>query len=69
MSDRVSYVLCSVEFMVEKIQSFITSGILKGHYDRIWVNPDCGLKTREWPQVLPSLKNMVEAAAKARASL
>lgn len=31
-------------------------------YDRIWINPDCGLKTREWHQVIPSLRNMVEAA-------
>jgi 5-methyltetrahydropteroyltriglutamate--homocysteine methyltransferase len=29
---------------------------------QIWVNPDCGLKTRGWAEVKPSLKNMVEAA-------
>lgn len=29
---------------------------------QIWVNPDCGLKTRKWEEVKPSLKNMVEAA-------
>jgi len=28
----------------------------------IWVNPDCGLKTRGWEETIPSLKNMVEAA-------
>ncbi|MCS7307681.1 MAG: 5-methyltetrahydropteroyltriglutamate--homocysteine methyltransferase, partial [Aquificaceae bacterium] len=28
----------------------------------LWVNPDCGLKTRKWEEVIPSLKNMVEAA-------
>ncbi|AWB10690.1 methionine synthase (B12-independent) [Thermodesulfobium acidiphilum] len=28
----------------------------------IWVNPDCGLKTRNWEETIPSLKNMVEAA-------
>ncbi len=27
-----------------------------------WINPDCGLKTRKWEEVIPSLKNMVEAA-------
>lgn len=37
--------------------------------DQIWVNPDCGLKTRRWEEVLPALKNMVEAAARARASM
>lgn len=30
--------------------------------ERLWVNPDCGLKTRQWSEVLPALKNMVEAA-------
>jgi len=29
---------------------------------QVWVNPDCGLKTRKWEEVKPSLKNMVEAA-------
>ncbi len=29
---------------------------------KLWVNPDCGLKTRRWEEVLPALKNMVEAA-------
>ncbi len=28
----------------------------------IWVNPDCGLKTRGWEEVVPALKNMVDAA-------
>ncbi|HEY1602279.1 MAG TPA: 5-methyltetrahydropteroyltriglutamate--homocysteine S-methyltransferase [Pirellulales bacterium] len=30
--------------------------------ERLWVNPDCGLKTRGWPEVLESLRNMVDAA-------
>lgn len=34
---------------------------------RIWVNPDCGLKTRRWEEVRPALKNMVEAAHELRA--
>jgi 5-methyltetrahydropteroyltriglutamate--homocysteine methyltransferase len=29
---------------------------------RLWVNPDCGLKTRNWEEVIPALKNMVAAA-------
>jgi 5-methyltetrahydropteroyltriglutamate--homocysteine methyltransferase len=33
---------------------------------QIWVNPDCGLKTRGWEETLPSLRNMVEAARKLR---
>jgi 5-methyltetrahydropteroyltriglutamate--homocysteine methyltransferase len=30
--------------------------------ERLWVNPDCGLKTRGWEEVIPALRNMVEAA-------
>ncbi|GJL85836.1 MAG: 5-methyltetrahydropteroyltriglutamate--homocysteine methyltransferase [Micavibrio sp.] len=30
--------------------------------DLLWVNPDCGLKTRGWAEVEPALRNMVEAA-------
>jgi len=33
---------------------------------RLWVNPDCGLKTRNWDEVLPALKNMVAAARRLR---
>jgi 5-methyltetrahydropteroyltriglutamate--homocysteine methyltransferase len=29
---------------------------------RLWVNPDCGLKTRRWAEVIPALRNMVSAA-------
>jgi 5-methyltetrahydropteroyltriglutamate--homocysteine methyltransferase len=36
---------------------------------RLWVNPDCGLKTRGWPEVEAALANMVEAARQARAQL
>jgi 5-methyltetrahydropteroyltriglutamate--homocysteine methyltransferase len=34
----------------------------------LWVNPDCGLKTRGWEEVKPSLIHMVEAAKKLRAT-
>lgn len=36
--------------------------------ERLWVNPDCGLKTRQWNEVIPSLTNMVKAAKALRAS-
>jgi 5-methyltetrahydropteroyltriglutamate--homocysteine methyltransferase len=35
--------------------------------ERLWVNPDCGLKTRQWAEVLPALTNMVAAAKTLRA--
>jgi len=34
---------------------------------QIWVNPDCGLKTRGWDETLPALRNMVQAARELRA--
>ncbi len=37
--------------------------------EQIWINPDCGLKTRKWDEVLPALKNMVEAARKMRENI
>ena len=30
--------------------------------DMLWVNPDCGLKTRSWPEIHAALRNIVEAA-------
>jgi 5-methyltetrahydropteroyltriglutamate--homocysteine methyltransferase len=35
--------------------------------DRLWVNPDCGLKTRRWEEVRPALAAMVAAARRLRA--
>jgi 5-methyltetrahydropteroyltriglutamate--homocysteine methyltransferase len=37
--------------------------------ERVWVNPDCGLKTRTWEEVVPSLENMVAAAEQVRADV
>ena len=36
--------------------------------ERLWVNPDCGLKTRQWLEVIPALTNMVAAAKALRAT-
>lgn len=36
--------------------------------ERLWVNPDCGLKTRRWEETLPALRNMLAAAARRRAT-
>ena len=33
----------------------------------IWVNPDCGLKTRKWPETDKAVRNMVKAAHEMRA--
>jgi len=37
--------------------------------DRLWVNPDCGLKTREYGEIKPALRNMVAAARQMRSAL
>ena len=37
--------------------------------EQLWVNPDCGLKTRAWPEVRQSLQNMVQAAKQFREKL
>ena len=34
----------------------------------LWANPDCGLKTRRWEQILPALKNLVAGAKIVRES-
>ncbi|CAM3569068.1 5-methyltetrahydropteroyltriglutamate--homocysteine S-methyltransferase [Arcobacter aquimarinus] len=47
----------SVEEMVNQIKALIE--VLPK--EQLWINPDCGLKTRKWPEVKQSLKNMVEA--------
>ncbi|HEX7026961.1 MAG TPA: 5-methyltetrahydropteroyltriglutamate--homocysteine S-methyltransferase [Gammaproteobacteria bacterium] len=36
--------------------------------ERLWINPDCGLKTRNWPEVQAALENMVTAAKNLRKS-
>ncbi|MBN1959336.1 MAG: hypothetical protein JW841_00190 [Deltaproteobacteria bacterium] len=37
--------------------------------ERLWANPDCGLKTRCFEEVLPALTNLVEAAKQMRAQV
>jgi 5-methyltetrahydropteroyltriglutamate--homocysteine methyltransferase len=37
--------------------------------ERLWVNPDCGLKTRGWPETRASLENLVTAARTVREEL
>jgi 5-methyltetrahydropteroyltriglutamate--homocysteine methyltransferase len=37
--------------------------------ERLWANPDCGLKTRRWEEVKPALQNLVAAAHQARTAI
>lgn len=54
----------SVEEMQKQIESFLE--VLPK--EQLWINPDCGLKTRKWKEVKESLKNMVKAAKRVRDS-
>lgn len=47
---------------VEHIVELMKKAVERIPAERLWVNPDCGLKTRQWPEVIPALTNMVEAA-------
>ena len=40
-----------MEFIEGKIKTFLDVNLLSGNRKLLWVNPDCGLKTREWAQV------------------
>jgi len=48
---------------VEEMVGYIERAVARIPVERLWVNPDCGLKTRTWEEVIPALENMVAAAA------
>jgi 5-methyltetrahydropteroyltriglutamate--homocysteine methyltransferase len=50
----------------ESMEAIIERAIRVIPPERIWVNPDCGLKTRRWEEVIPSLRHMVAAARRLR---
>ena len=54
---------------VEEMVSLLRKAAEKLRPEQIWVNPDCGLKTRGWDEVRPALGNMVAAAKRVRADL
>lgn len=51
---------------VEEMQHVIQQALEVFDREQIWINPDCGLKTRQWPETEASLCNMVSAAKDAR---
>ena len=54
---------------VEHIVQLMKKAAEKIPAARLWVNPDCGLKTRTWEEVLPALQNMICAAKQLRSQL
>ena len=51
---------------VKEIEKDILERLEVVDKSKIWINPDCGLKTRKWDEVKPSLENMVTAALAVR---
>ncbi|WP_217197765.1 5-methyltetrahydropteroyltriglutamate--homocysteine S-methyltransferase [Streptomyces buecherae] len=54
---------------VAEVVGLLRAGLVAVPADRLWVNPDCGLKTRGWPETRRSLEHLVAAAREVRAEL
>ncbi|MGC9467651.1 MAG: 5-methyltetrahydropteroyltriglutamate--homocysteine S-methyltransferase [Anaerolineae bacterium] len=63
--DIHSPVVPDAAFIEGKVRSFVR------HLspEKIWINPDCGLKTRAWDEVIPALRHMVEVAWRLRVEM
>jgi 5-methyltetrahydropteroyltriglutamate--homocysteine methyltransferase len=51
---------------IEEMSGLLEKALQVLPRQQVWVNPDCGLKTRGWPEVKKALKNMVAAALAVR---
>ncbi|MFE7442556.1 5-methyltetrahydropteroyltriglutamate--homocysteine S-methyltransferase [Streptomyces chartreusis] len=54
---------------VTEAAELLRTGLRAIPAERLWVNPDCGLKTRGWPETRASLENLVAAARTVRGEL
>jgi 5-methyltetrahydropteroyltriglutamate--homocysteine methyltransferase len=54
---------------VDQITGLMNKAAERIPAQRLWVNPDCGLKTRRWEEVQPALRAMVDAAKELRQKL
>lgn len=50
----------------QEVDDLVSDALVSVDPKLLWINPDCGLKTRAWPETIASLKVLVEAAKKAR---
>lgn len=50
----------------KNIEKLILKAIKYIEYKNLWINPDCGLKTRTWKETINSLKNMIQATKNVR---
>jgi len=53
----------------DEVTELLTEAVRTLQVDQLWVNPDCGLKTRRYEEVTPSLEHLVQATRTVRASL
>ncbi|MCX7738696.1 MAG: 5-methyltetrahydropteroyltriglutamate--homocysteine S-methyltransferase [Hydrogenothermaceae bacterium] len=51
---------------IEEMRNIVVRALKVIDKGLFWINPDCGLKTRRWEEVVPALKNMVEVAKELR---
>lgn len=51
---------------VEEMETLLRRALTVLSPEQVWVNPDCGLKTRAWAEVAPALENLVAAARRLR---
>jgi 5-methyltetrahydropteroyltriglutamate--homocysteine methyltransferase len=54
---------------VEELRELLRRALAVIEPEKLWVNPDCGLKTRRWEEVAPALRAMVRAASGIRSEL
>lgn len=53
----------------DEVRSLLRMALESLQAEQLWVNPDCGLKTRQWPETEASLRNLVAAAKAVRKEL
>ena len=51
---------------VEEMEEIVKRALRVIPKEKFWVNPDCGLKTRRWEEVIPALRNLIKLALKLR---
>ncbi|MDN6543455.1 MAG: hypothetical protein L0K52_07090, partial [Lentilactobacillus parabuchneri] len=53
----------------QEVEGLIKQLVEKLPVDKVWINPDCGLKTRSEDESFESLKNIVDATKKVRSEI
>jgi 5-methyltetrahydropteroyltriglutamate--homocysteine methyltransferase len=52
----------------DEIEQLLAQAEAQVGREHLWVNPDCGLKTRRWEEVVPALEHMLEATRRRRSA-